>query len=60
MKRDEELPGDYGYDLVHEDIGPVRAPADPTGHGHGHGSAPPPSGKDDVSTDVSYDEAHDF
>jgi hypothetical protein len=58
MERDEEISGDYGYDLAHEETGPVQAPADTTGHEHG--SAPPVGGKDDLSTDVSYDEAHDF
>jgi hypothetical protein len=58
MRRDEEISGDYGYDLVHEEVGPVPVPEDTTGLGYG--SAPPAGGKDDLSTDVSYDEAHDF
>ena len=58
MQRDPSTPGDYGYDLVHEETGAVPAPADPAGHEQG--SAPPAGGTDDLDGDLGYDEAHDF
>jgi hypothetical protein len=48
--------GDYGYDLVHEDIGEAPPASSP-----GPGGSPPPSGRTtDHSEDLAYDEAHDF
>jgi hypothetical protein len=55
MGRAQEPGGDYGYDLVHEDVQaaagrPDRERAD---------TAPQP-GRDESSGDYGYDEAHDF
>jgi hypothetical protein len=58
MGRDQEIAGDYGYDLAHEEIGPVTARGGTTGESHG--SAPPARDKDEPSEDLSYDEAHGF
>jgi len=48
--------GDYGYDLVHEEIGAAPPASSP-----GPGGSPPPSGRTtDHTEDLAYDEAHDF
>ena len=61
MARNQEA-GDYGYDLVHEEIG--RAPA---AGGKAAGPSDQPGGsastrgrRADDSGDLGYDEAHDF
>jgi hypothetical protein len=65
-ERDQDVAGDYGYDLAHEEIGRVTAPDDTTGHttgdatGDPHGSASQAAGKDEPSADLGYDEAHGF
>ena len=58
MERDRETAGDYGYDLAHEETGQVTAPDDRTDLSHD--SSPPASGKDELSGDLGYDEAHGF
>jgi hypothetical protein len=57
MEPDQQGAGDYGYDLVHEDVGrPVRSDAGPDRHD----SPPPARAQDAGSGDLGYDEAHDF
>ena len=61
-ERDQESTGDYGYDLVHEDIGHRASAGDASAPRAG---APRPSGSPTGSTgetagDLSYDEAHGF
>ena len=56
--RDESGTGDYGYDLVHEEIG--RGRERPGGTAPRPAARPPADGKDDVQGDYAYDEAHDF
>jgi hypothetical protein len=59
-EREQEYAGDYGYDLVHEEVKRQRAagPADrqddrrPDGPTTGSGGEPAP--------DLGYDEAHGF
>ena len=53
MGRQQEPGGDYGYDLVHEEVRTGRP------EGTGDRAAPPP-GPEDSSGDYGYDEAHDF
>ncbi len=55
MDREHEPGGDYGYDLVHEDLRSATGRPTPVG-----GEAPPASGPEDTSGDYGYDEAHDF
>jgi hypothetical protein len=55
---DPQPSGDYGYDLVHEDLGPRRHPEDQTGRAARTTSVP--GGQADRDEDLSYDEAHDF
>ncbi len=50
--------GDYGYDLVHEDVRSARSPAEQGAPRSGR--APVPSGTADRAEDLSYDESHDF
>ena len=55
MGREQEPGGDYGYDLVHEDV------RTPTGRPDGvRDDSPPGPGAEDRSGDYGYDEAHDF
>jgi hypothetical protein len=59
MERDQDGAGDYGYDLVHEEVGraaggPPAAPSDQEG-----GASTVRRDADD-SGDLGYDEAHDF
>lgn len=54
MGREQEPGGDYGYDLVHEEVPAARRP-----EGDG-GDAPPVGRPEDRSGDYGYDEAHDF
>jgi hypothetical protein len=55
MDRSQDTSGDYGYDLVHEDLGTTtsevaaRRPA----------AAPRPAAPEPAG-DYEYDEAHDF
>ena len=53
-----EPSGDYGYDLVHQEIDGGRTPDRRSGPGHGSGF--PAAGPDDGAGDLEYDEAHDF
>ena len=53
MGRQQESGGDYGYDLVHEEVGAER----PRGTTSEAAPAPAP---EDGSGDYGYDEAHDF
>jgi hypothetical protein len=55
MGRTQEPGGDYGYDLVHEDLEAAAGRPDPAS-----GEAPPPAGPEDRTGDYGYDEAHDF
>jgi hypothetical protein len=55
MGREQGPGGDYGYDLVHEEVR-ARRPQGSTDE-----AAPAPaSGPEDPSGDYGYDEAHDF
>ena len=53
MGREQEPGGDYGYDLVHEEVRAAR----PDEKGDDRVPAP---GPEDSSGDYGYDEAHDF
>ncbi len=55
MGREQQPGGDYGYDMVHEDV-PPAAPAP----GAPGGETPPATGAEDPAGDYGYDEAHDF
>jgi hypothetical protein len=55
MGKEQQPGGDYGYDLVHEDVPAAAAPPDT-----GSGKAPPPTDPEDRPGDYGYDEAHDF
>jgi hypothetical protein len=50
--------GDYGYDLVHEDMGQARARGASPGDDERPGSVR--GRQTDSSEDLGYDEAHDF
>ena len=54
MGREQDPGGDYGYDLVHEE---VRAPARPEAD---RPEAPPAPEPDGSTGDYGYDEAHGF
>ena len=58
MRQDPESSGDYGYDLVHEEI--ARGKVRDGRPGDEHGSPPPAGRRADAAEDMSYDEAHDF
>jgi hypothetical protein len=64
MAQDRATSGDFGYDLVHDDV-PRSRVARPTGDvptGHTSGGQPPSGshGRSDLREDLGYDEAHDF
>jgi hypothetical protein len=63
MAQDRAASGDFGYDLVHDDV-PRSRVTGPTGDvptGHTGGQAPSGShGRSDLREDLGYDEAHDF
>ena len=55
MGRTQEPGGDYGYDLVHEEM------QSPTGRLPDRADGPPPQAvPDEAGGDHGYDEAHDF
>jgi hypothetical protein len=61
-ERDQDSAGDYGYDLVHEEVARHRTGGDPAAH---HAAAPRPSGppagaEPGTANDLGYDEAHGF
>lgn len=56
--QDPQAPGDYGYDLAHEDTG--RAPAPRRTPAPDHPSASPSADRSDEGRDFGYDEAHGF
>ena len=58
MEPGQQSAGDYGYDLVHEDVG--RPPARPGTPRDRKDSARPARATDAGSGDLGYDEAHDF
>ena len=55
MGRTQEPGGDYGYDLVHEDVRSTTGQQQPD-----PSDGPPPAAPDDSGGDHGYDEAHDF
>jgi hypothetical protein len=55
MGREQEPGGDYGYDLVHEDLRAAAGRPDERS-----GATPSTPVAEDSSGDHSYDEAHDF
>ena len=57
-EREQDTAGDYGYDLVHEEVGPRPAAAPRAAQQAG--STSPPSRPAEASGDLEYDEAHDF
>jgi hypothetical protein len=60
-QRQPDSGGDYGYDLVHEDVAPGAA-ADRPGERAGTSPLDDPPGRrrEEPSGDLGYDEAHDF
>lgn len=58
MQPNQSEPGDYGYDLVHQEVAAAR-PVPPR-------PAPermtdvPAGARHDLADDLAYDEAHDF
>lgn len=56
-ERRPDTSGDYGYDLVHEEVRAGRTSEQPTGS---TGRSAGTSGTDDQGQDYGYDEAHDF
>jgi hypothetical protein len=57
-EREQEYAGDYGYDLVHEEMKRPEA-ADPTGR-QGDRRPDDPSTGGEPAPDLGYDEAHGF
>ena len=57
MTQQPEPSGDYGYDLVHEEVSRGKARAGTTGP---QPQGATPGGPPDAGQDYSYDEAHDF
>ena len=55
---DPQPSGDYGYDLVHEDMGQARRRGAPRGDDERPASVR--GRQTDPSEDLGYDEAHDF
>jgi hypothetical protein len=58
MERQQEDAGDYGYDLVHEEVAAGSPRPDPGTAPHD--SPSPPPREDQRGGDLSYDESHDF
>jgi len=54
MGREQEPGGDYGYDLVHEEVRVSRRPESD------RSEAPPAPEREASAGDYGYDEAHDF
>ena len=61
-ERDQESTGDYGYDLVHEDIGHRGSAGDTAAPPAGapRPSGPPAGAEPGLANDLGYDEAHGF
>ena len=57
MDREADTPGDYGYDLAHEETGAAKRPDDHRAPEH---PRPAPTKPEDLSGDYGYDEAHGF
>lgn len=57
-RRDQETSGDYGYDLVHEEMGTPRVPGGRVGGQQGARQAD--GGEAALDGDLGYDEAHDL
>ena len=55
MGKEQEPGGDYGYDLVHEDV--RKGASRPDG---ARADVLPASDQEDRAGDYGYDEAHDF
>ena len=55
---DEQAPGDYGYDLAHEEVRRGKDADRPAGREPER--KPVKDGRTDVGGDLSYDESHDF
>jgi hypothetical protein len=62
MTRSQQTPGDYGYDLAHEELAPDVAPsvAPVVRPGDEHVGTPPVGGPVEDGEDFGYDEAHGF
>jgi hypothetical protein len=62
MERHDEVTGDYGYDLAHEEVGRGTARNDATDRTAGgpHGTAARTGATEETAADLSYDEAHGF
>ncbi|SFL14196.1 hypothetical protein [Geodermatophilus ruber] len=61
MRPDQQSPGDYGYDLVHEETGRTPAPPDPPDPPDRQAGSPRhPAAEPAGEEDLGYDEAHDF
>ena len=58
MTQSLEPAGDYGYDLVHQEVAAAR-PVAPRPAAE-HRTPAPVSGGHDLADDLAYDEAHDF
>jgi|tagenome__1003787_1003787.scaffolds.fasta_scaffold20950755_2 hypothetical protein len=61
-ERDQENAGDYGYDLVHEEVGQPRKRGDaPAPHADAHRTSGRPAPVEaERANDLGYDEAHGF
>jgi hypothetical protein len=53
----QDTSGDYGYDLVHEDVQAGRQPENSVRR---EPAAPAKPAGADLDTDLGYDDAHDF
>jgi hypothetical protein len=62
MTQGQQTPGDYGYDLAHEELGGAKAPdvAPDVRPSPEHVGTPPTGGPVERGDDLGYDEAHDF
>ena len=56
--RQQEPSGDYGYDLVHDDV-PAGRPSEPAPRAE-RAAPVEPTRPADPAGDLEYDEAHDF
>lgn len=59
-EREQEYAGDYGYDLVHEEVKRQGAPDPADRSGNQRPGNPPPGSGGEPAPDLSYDEAHGF
>ena len=58
MDRQQDVSGDYGYDLAHEAAGSAGRPEVPAGDAEQQSL--PAGSRSEPDGDFGYDEAHDF